>query len=46
MVIAAQNNAVRTVLNHKFIRRNQIANVGLCGDRDETVNHIISERRK
>ena len=29
-----------------IIRHNKIANVNLCGDRDETINHLISERNK
>ena len=29
-----------------MLRRNKIANVGLCGDRGETLNHIISECSK
>ena len=41
---AAQNNAVR--INHIKVRidkRQQNSKCRLCGDRDETINHIISE---
>ena len=46
-LIAAQNNAVRT--NHikaRIDKTQQNSKCRLCGDRDETINHIISECRK
>ena len=45
--IAAQNNAIRT--NHIKVRidkTQQNNKCRLCGDRDETINHIISEFSK
>ena len=45
--IAAQNNAVRT--NHIKVRIDQTqqkSKCRLCGDRDETINHIINECSK
>ena len=45
--IAAQNNAVRN--NHikaRVDKTQQNSKCWLCGDRDETINHIISECRK
>ena len=47
LLIAAQNNAVRT--NHIKVRidkTQQNSKCRLCGDRDETINHIISECSK
>ena len=47
LLIAAQNNAVRT--NHikaKIDKTQQNSKCRLCGDRDETINHIISECSK
>ena len=44
--IAAQNNAVRT--NHikaRIDKTQQNSKCRLCGNRDETINHIISECR-
>ena len=44
LLIAAQNNAIRT--NHikaKIDETQQHSKCRLCGDRDETINHIISE---
>ena len=44
LLIAAQNNAVRT--NHikeRIDKTQQNSKCRLCGDRDETINHIISE---
>ena len=44
LLIAAQNNAIRT--NHIKLRidkTQQNSRCRLCGDRDETINHIISE---
>ena len=34
------------MLKRKYIRRGRIANVRNCGDRDETINHIVSEYGK
>ena len=45
--MAAQNNAVRT--NHIKARKDKMqqnSKCRLCGDRDETINHIISECSK
>ena len=45
--IAAQNNAIRT--NHikaRIDKTQQNSKCRLCGDRDETINHIISECSK
>ena len=47
LLIAAQNNAVRT--NHIKVRidkTQQNSKCWLCGDRDETINHIISKCSK
>ena len=47
MLIAAQNNTVRT--NHireRMDKTQQNSECWLCGDRDETINHIISECSK
>ena len=46
-LISAQNNAIRT--NHIKARidlTQQNSKCRLCGDRDETINHIISECSK
>ena len=46
-LIAAQNNAIRT--NHikaRIDNTQQNSRCRLCGDRDETINHIISEFSK
>ena len=46
-LIAAQNNAVRT--NHikaRIYKTQQNSKCRLCNDRDETINHIISECSK
>ena len=45
--MAAQNSAIRT--NHikaRIDKTQQNSNCRLCGDRDETINHIISECSK
>ena len=45
--IAAQDNAIRT--NHikaRIDKTQQNSKCRLCGDRDETINHIISECSK
>ena len=42
--MAAQNNVIRT--NHIMVRidkTQQTSKCRLCGDRNETINHIISE---
>ena len=47
LLIAAQNNAIRT--NHikaRIDKTRQNSKCRLCSDRDETINHIISECRK
>ena len=47
LLIAAQDNAIRT--NHikaRIDKTQQNSKCRLCGDRDETINHIISECRK
>ena len=44
LLMAAQNNAIRT--NHikaRIDETQQNSKCRLCGDRDETINHIISE---
>ena len=44
LLIAVQDNAIRT--NHikaRIDRTQQNSKCRLCGDRDETINHIISE---
>ena len=47
LLMAAQNSAIRT--NHIKVRidkTQQNSKCRLCGDRDETINHIISEYSK
>ena len=47
LLIAAQDNAIRT--NHikaRIDKMQQNCKCRLCGDRDETINHIISECSK
>ena len=47
LLIAAQNNSMRT--NHIKVRIDKMlqnSKCRLCGDRDETINHIISEYHK
>ena len=47
LLIEAQINAIRT--NHIKVRINKMqqnSKCRLCGDRDETINHIISECSK
>ena len=45
--IAAQNNAIRTNhINVRIDKTQQNSKCRLCGDRDETINHIISEYNK
>ena len=44
LLIAAQNNAIRThYIKTKMDKTQQNSKCGLCGDRDETINHIRSE---
>ena len=47
LLIAAQNNAIRT--NHiraRIDKTQQNSKCRLCDDRDETINHMISECSK
>ena len=47
LLISAQNNAIRT--NHikaRIDKTQHNSKCRLCGDRDETINHIISEYSK
>ena len=47
LLIATQNNAIKT--NHiktKIYKTQQNSKCRLCGDRDETINHIMSESSK
>ena len=47
LLIEAKNNAIRT--NHikaRIDKTQQNSKCRLCGHRDETINHIISERSK
>ena len=47
LLIAAQNDAIRT--NHIKARRDKMqqnSKCRLCGDRDETINHVIIECSK
>ena len=47
LLITTQNNAIRT--NHikaRIDKTQQNSKCRLCGDRDETINHIISECSK
>ena len=47
LLMAAQNSAIRT--NHiksRIDKTQQNSKCRLCGDRDETINHIISECSK
>ena len=47
LLMAAQNNSIRT--NHikaRIDKTQQNRKCTLCGDRDETINHIISECSK
>ena len=47
LLIAAQNNAVRTnYIAARIDKTHQNSNCRLCGDWDETINHIISECSK
>ena len=47
LLIAAQNNAIRTnYVKTKIEEAQEKSSCRLCGDRDETINHIISESSK
>ena len=47
LLIAAQNNARRTnQIKARIDKMQQNNKCALCGDRDETINHIISECNK
>ena len=47
LLIVAQDNAIRTNhINARIDKRQQNSKCRLCGDRDEMINHIISECRK
>ena len=46
-LIAVQNNTIRTnQIKAKIDKMQQNSRCRLCGDRDETINHIISEWSK
>ena len=43
LLIAAQNNPIRTdYIKAKIVKTQQNNRYWLCGDREETINHIIS----
>ena len=47
LLIAAQNNTVRThYIKARIDKTQQNSKCRLCGDRDETINHTISEYSK
>ena len=47
LLIAAQNNAIRTnLIKVRIDKTQQNSKCRQCGDRDETINHIISESSK
>ena len=46
LLIAAQNNAIRTNIKARINKTQQNSKCRLCGERDETINHIISECSK
>ena len=47
LLIVTQNNAIRTNdIKARIDKTQQISKCRLCGDRDETINHIISVSRK
>ena len=47
LLIAAQNNAIRTnQIKVRIDKTQQNSKCKLCGDRDETINHIISKCSK
>ena len=46
LLIAAQNNTRTNYVKAKIERKPENSKSRLCGDRDETINHIISECSK
>ena len=47
LLIAAQNNALRTnYVKARIDKKRQYSKCRLCDDKDETINHIISECSK
>ena len=46
LLIAAQNNTIKTKYVKTKIDKTQENSNRLCGDRDKTINHIISECSK
>ena len=47
LLIAAQNNAIRTnLIKARVDKTQQNSKCRSCGERDETINHIISEYSK
>ena len=47
LLIAAQNTTIRTNhINPRIDKTQQNSRCSLCGDRNETINHIISESSK
>ena len=47
LLIPAQNNAIRTnYVKSKIDKIQQKSKCALCGDRDKTINHVISESSK
>ena len=47
LLIAAQDNAIRTnLIKARIDKTQQNSKCRLCGDRDETINHIINECSK
>ena len=46
LLTAAQNNAIKNNHTKTRIRRKQNSRCWLCGERDETINHIISKCSK
>ena len=47
LLIAAQNNTIRTnQIKVRIDEMQQKSKCSLCGDKDETINHIINERNK
>ena len=47
MIMAEQDQALRTMSIKRIIdKQNGSAKCRMCGEGDETVSHIVSERRK
>ena len=46
LLIATENNAIKSMSKQKIDKTQQNSKCRLCGDRDETINHIISECSK